>query len=177
MEQYLCRYVSAASNQWVLGPGIPFAGKEQMLTEELVMRLAYLSGYEKAFNESLYRAMAMGCEAFPSDDTVEAICKYIMKGNPRKPEYFQWFSAAVDRGIRITRLYEYYVETLDTSYRRVLPKPLLMYFTYNNNTLGDSKRAYLYACIIAGRNVIHRHTKVIVKAWRNLLSVSCGKAG
>lgn len=86
-------------------------------------------------------------------------------------------SAAVDRGIRITRLYEYYVETLDTSYRRVLPKPLLMYFTYNNNTLGDSKRAYLYACIIAGRNVIHRHTKVIVKAWRNLLSVSYGKAG
>lgn len=24
-----------------------------------------------------------------------------------------------------------------------------MYFTYNNNNLGDSKRAYLYACIIA----------------------------
>lgn len=64
MEQYLCRYVSAASNQWVLGPGIPFAGKEQMLTEELVMRLAYLSGYEKAFNESLYRAMAMDVKPF-----------------------------------------------------------------------------------------------------------------
>lgn len=126
-----------------------FAGKEKMLTEELVMRLAYLSGYEKNFNESLYRAMIMGCEAFPTDDTVEAICKYIMKGNPRKTEYFRWFSAAVERGIRITRLYEYYVEILDTSYRRILPKPLLMYFTYNNNNLGDSKRAYLYACIIA----------------------------
>ena len=120
-----------------------FAGKEKMLTEELVMRLAYLSGYEKNFNDSLYRAMVMGCEAFPTDDTVEAICKYIMKGNPRKTEYFRWFSAAVERGIRITRLYEYYVETLDTSYRRILPKPLLMYFTYNNNNLGDSKRAYL----------------------------------
>ena len=129
-----------------------FAGKEKMLTEELVMRLTYLSGYEKTFNESLYRAMVMGCEAFPTDDTVEAICKYVMKGNPRKPEYFRWFSAAVDRGIRITRLYEYYVETLDTSYRRVLPKPLLMYFTYNNNTLGDAKRAYLYACIIAEKD-------------------------
>jgi len=30
---------------------------------------------------------------------------------------------------------------------------------------------------LQGRNVIHRHTKVIVKAWRNLLSVSYGKAG
>ena len=74
-----------------------FAGKEKMLTEELVMRLAYLSGYEKNFNDSLYRAMVMGCEAFPTDDTVEAICKYIMKGNPRKTEYFRWFSAAVER--------------------------------------------------------------------------------
>ena len=82
-----------------------FAGKEKMLTEELVMRLAYLSGYEKNFNDSLYRAMVMGCEAFPTDDTVEAICKYIMKGNPRKTEYFRWFSAAVERGIRITRLW------------------------------------------------------------------------
>ena len=122
-----------------------------MLTEELVMRLAYLSGYEKAFNESLYRAMAMGCEAFPSDDTVEAICKYIMKGNPRKPEYFQWFSAAVDRGIRITRLYEYYVETMDTSYQRELPKPLLMYFTYNNTSLADDKKAFIYASIVGNR--------------------------
>ena len=51
----------------------------------------------KHFNESLYRAMVMGCEAFPTDDTVEAICKYIMKGNPRKTEYFRWFSAAVDQ--------------------------------------------------------------------------------
>ena len=43
------------------GPRYSFlAGKEQMLTEELVMRLAYLSGYEKAFNESLYRAMGHG---------------------------------------------------------------------------------------------------------------------
>ena len=138
-----------------------FAGKEKMLTEELVMRLAYLSGYEKNFNESLYRAMIMGCEAFPTDDTVEAICKYIMKGNPRKTEYFRWFSAAVERGIRITRLYEYYVETLDTSYRRILPKPLLMYFTYNNNNLGDSKRAYLYACIIAQKEKIPRRMRVI----------------
>ena len=148
-----------------------------MLTEELVMRLAYLSGYEKAFNESLYRAMAMGCEAFPSDDTVEAICKYIMKGNPRKPEYFQWFSAAVDRGIRITRLYEYYVETLDTSYRRVLPKPLLMYLPITTILSVIPSVPICMHASLQGRNVIHRHTKVIVKAWKNLLSVSYGKAG
>ena len=126
-----------------------YAGKAGLLTPELVMRLSYLSGYEKNFNRSLYRALEMGYEAFPTDDTLEAICKYIIRENPRKPEYFKWFSLAVEHGLRITRLYEYYVETLDTSYQRELPKTLLMYFNYNDNTLGDARKAYLYANVIA----------------------------
>ena len=129
-----------------------FAGKRGLLTEELTMRFAYLSGYEKTYNESLYRALAMGCDAFPTQDTMEAICRYIMLGNPRKPEYFRWFSMAVEQGLRITRLYEYYVETMDTSYQRELPKPLLMYFTYNSNTLGDSRKAFIYSNIIANKD-------------------------
>lgn len=125
-----------------------FAGKEKLLTEELSMRLAYLTGYEKNFNHSLYRALGMAYEAYPTDDTLEAICKYIMKGNPREHQYFQWFSLAVDHGVRLTRLYEYYIETLDTSYQHELPKPLLMYFAYNNYTLGDGKKAFIYASVI-----------------------------
>src|SRR5699024_8402724 len=82
----------------------------------------------------------------------EAICKYVMKGNPRKPEHFRWFSLAVERNLRITRLYEYYVETMDVSYQRELPKPLLMYFNYNDNTLGDTRKAFVYASVIACRD-------------------------
>jgi len=125
------------------------AGRRGLLTEELVMRLAYLSGYEKNFNGSLYRALVAGYEKFPSEDVLEAVCKYIMKGNPRKPEYFRWFSLAVQQGLRLTRLYEYYVETMDISYQRELPKPLLMYFNYNDNTLGDNRKAFVYASVIA----------------------------
>lgn len=128
-----------------------YAGKRGLLTEELVMRMAYLSGYEKNFSNVLYQALAAGYEKYPSDDVLEAICKYVMKGNPRKPEYFRWFSLAVARNLRITRLYEYYVETMDVSYQRELPKPLLMYFNYNDNTLGDARKAFVYASVIAGR--------------------------
>ena len=126
-----------------------YAGRRDLLTEELVMRLAYLSGYEKTFSNVLYQALAAGYEKFPSDDVLEAVCKYIMKGNPRKPQYFRWFSLAVGRGLRLTRLFEYYVETMDISYQRELPKPLLMYFNYNDNTLGDTRKAFLYASVIA----------------------------
>lgn len=128
-----------------------FAGKKELLTEELSMRFAYLTGYEKEFCTSTYRGLALCYDAFPSDDTLEAVCRYIMLGNPRNPEYFRWFSLAVEHGLRLTRLYEYYVETMDTSYQRELPKSLLMYFTYNNNSLGDDKKAFIYASITANK--------------------------
>lgn len=125
-----------------------FAGREKLFNEELLMRLAYLSGYEKQFTGSLYLALTNGYRQLPSDEVLEAICKYIMKGNPRKPEYFEWYDLAVSHGLRLTRLYEYYIETMDISYRRELPKPVLMYFAYNDSSLGDARRAYVYACVI-----------------------------
>lgn len=128
-----------------------YAGRRKMLTEEIVMRMAYLAGYEKKFYGCLYHALVEGYEQFPSDDVLEAICKYIMKGEPRKPEYFRWFSLAVDQGLRLTRLYEYYVETMDISYQRELPRTLLMYFAYNDNTLGDARKAFVYASVIANK--------------------------
>lgn len=128
-----------------------FAAKRDLLTQELAMRIAYLSGYEKNYNESLYRVLAKGYEYFPSEDTLEAVCKYIIKGDPRKPEYFIWYSRAVQQGLRITRLYEYYVETMDMAGQQELPKPLLMYFTYNNDTLGDNKKAFIYSRVIADK--------------------------
>lgn len=40
------------------------------------------------------------------------------------------------------------METMDISYRRQLPKQLLMYFAYNDNSLGDARKAYVYASVI-----------------------------
>lgn len=126
-----------------------YAAKRGMLTEELVNRAAYLSSFEKSFNRTLYRALTIGYEQYSSDEILEAICKYIIRDDPRKPEYFKWFSLAVEQGLRLTRLYEYYVETMDTSYQQEMPKPLLMYFTYHDHTLAENKKAYLYAGIVS----------------------------
>ena len=115
------------------------------------MRFAYLCGYEKKFSESLYRVLAFISEAFLTEDSLLAVCKYIMLGNPRKPEYFRWFSQAVEQGLKLTRLFEYYMETMDTSYQRELPKPLLMYFYLQYEHAGRRQKAFMFASIIANK--------------------------
>ena len=128
-----------------------FAAKNSLMTQELSMRFAYLSGYDKDYSPLVEKVLMLCYEVYPLDETLEALCKYIIRGNPRKKEYFRWFSLAVNKGLRITRLYEYFIETLDMASYVDLPRPLLLYFKYNTDSLGDAKKAYLYSGVIRRR--------------------------
>ncbi|MDD7048385.1 MAG: DUF5717 family protein, partial [Lachnospiraceae bacterium] len=127
-----------------------FAQRYQMLTEGLLLRTAFLSGNSKHFSAPVTRILTSGYEKYPSPDVLEAICKQLIKGDPLRKECFPWFARAVDAELRITRLYEYYMETFDKPASVSLPLPVLMYFA-TNNTLGEKKRARLYASVILHR--------------------------
>lgn len=127
-----------------------FAAKNKRIGEELAVRIAYLSGYRKGFEPCLFQLLVHLYEVYPKQDILEAICKLIMKGRPRKKRFFPWFARAVEENLRITSLFEYYMDTVDADYPRLLPKNLRIYFLYNN-TLSDNKKALLYANIIRHR--------------------------
>ncbi len=127
-----------------------FAQKQNALNDSLLKRAAFLSDNLKDFHSFVYHLLCTGYESFPSDEVLEAICRLVMKGTPAKKEYFKWYSLAVERELRITRLYEYYIESMDEGYRKVLPQVIRMYFVYNN-TLSDRKKAFIYANIIRNR--------------------------
>lgn len=127
-----------------------FARKQGVLGESLLKRAAYLSDNLKECNQAVYRMLEKGYGAYPSDEVLEAICKLIMKGTPSKKEYFRWYSLAVEWEIRITRLYEYYIETMSMESRQALPQVIRMYFSYNN-TLSAGKKAFIYANVIRNK--------------------------
>lgn len=135
---------------------LKFAQKEDILSAELLKRAAYLTETMKTFDQKVYEILTSGYERFPSDEVLEAICKLVMKGRPLRKEYFPWYAKAVERNIRITRLYEYYIETMDASFDEVLPQVIRMYFSYSN-TLAGQKKALIYANVIKNREK-DRHT-------------------
>ncbi|MDD7738707.1 MAG: DUF5717 family protein [Fusicatenibacter sp.] len=127
-----------------------FTQREHLLTEELLKRAAYLTDHGKTFNEAIYRFLCKGYEQFPSDEVLEAICKLIMKGHPTQEKYFRWYALAVEHNIRITRLYEYYIETMSRDFEGLLPQAIRMYFSYSN-TLSSRKKAFVYANVIRNK--------------------------
>lgn len=124
-----------------------FAAVRNILSESLYRRTAFLSGSMREFSEPIYELLASGYQKFRSVDILEAICKLVMKGQAYKKEYFVWYSLAVEKELRITRLYEYYMETIPEELADQIPRQIRMYFAYNN-TLGERKRALLYSSVL-----------------------------
>lgn len=127
-----------------------FGQRAGLLTEGLYLRAAFLSANLKQWSGIMYRFLAKGYEQYPSPDALEAICKMVIRGNPERPEYFRWYKLALEEDLRITRLYEYYMQTYPGTAGDELPVQVRMYFS-GSESLGDRKRALLYASIVRHR--------------------------
>lgn len=127
-----------------------FAQRYGILSEAILKRAAYLTGHLKAFDTGVYEFLSRGYEKYPSDEVLEAVCRLIMKGEPARPEYFRWYALAVEKEIRITRLYEYYIETMEGGFQGLLPQVIRVYFSYNNG-LSAQKKAFVYANVIRNK--------------------------
>ncbi len=124
-----------------------FASARGQLSESLYRRCAFLTGSLREFSEPVYRLLTEGYRRYGSVDILEAVCKLIMKGHAYRKEYFQWYSLAVQKELRITRLYEYYMETLPKEKADEIPRQIRLYFAYNAS-LSEKKRALLYSNVL-----------------------------
>ena len=66
---------------------------------------------------------------------------------PIGTEYFKWYDLAVSKNFPITRLYECYMMSMNLMDEVVIPKRVLMYFSYQSE-LPVAQNAYLYAYVI-----------------------------
>ena len=130
---------------------LAYGAREHLLTEELALRGAALSENEKTFTRRMYELLARAYEDYPSRNLLEAICRLIMKGNPRSRKYFHWYEAAIENDVRLTRLYEYYIETIPATYQERFPTPIRKYFLMNSS-IGNRQLAFIYANIVRNRH-------------------------
>ena len=126
---------------------VRFAQKHGILSRSLLRRVAFLSTGTREFSPLIYKILTEGYEQYPGREILEAICRMLIQGEPAKEEYFKWYALAVDQELKLTRLYEYYMETAHGESGQKIPQQVRMYFAYHN-TLGEKKNAFLFASVI-----------------------------
>ncbi len=127
-----------------------YAAKHELLTEEIILQLHYIVPRVKEFSPGLLSILQAAYRIRKDSETLQNICTLLIKGGRQKKEDFAWYAAGVEENLRITRLYEYYMYSLDIGEMKKLPKVIYMYFAYNN-TLDWKKSAYLYASLVKNR--------------------------
>lgn len=121
-----------------------YAAKKDVLTQEIIEQLQCLAMREKEFSSVLFHILTASYQKKQDKETLMAICSLLMKGGRTQSCYFEWYERAVEEGIRLTRLYDYYMLALDMKKQPVIHKMVLMYFSYHSD-LDYERNAYLYA--------------------------------
>lgn len=125
-----------------------FAAKRGMIDEKLADRLASLTPGAKFYHRLYYRTLTMLYEMFPKKEILSAVCCLLIKGNVRREECFNWYEKGVEEEISLTRLYEYFLYSLPKKYEKMLPKQVLLYFSYEHSQLDRHSRSVLYKNVL-----------------------------
>lgn len=124
-----------------------YGAKNGLLGLELSLAASRLVKGSRHFNKLYFRLFMLLYEKYPRKEILEAICSMLIKEGHKNPEAFIWYELGVEKGISLTRLYEYYLDTLPMEYPRLLPREVLLYFSYGNE-LDRYSKAKLYRNIL-----------------------------
>lgn len=123
-----------------------YGARQGIISADLAGHLAYLAEKEKYFDDALFDTLRRCQEKTPSAALLQAACALLIKGNKTGPEWVEWYRAGVEQDLRVTRLYEYFMASLDLEQETEIPRMALMYFAYQSN-LDQDHLAYLYAYV------------------------------
>ncbi len=124
--------------------------ENEFLSKELALRYIYLAGRSKEFNKVILRDMVSTYSRFDDDEVLAGVCRMYMRGQIINSEANKWYGLAIEHNLKITELFEYYMDSLNPDEGLKLTKSVLLYFMYDNH-LSVSKKAMLYAYIIKNR--------------------------
>ena len=125
--------------------------REGILTREIALKAAgFISGM-KRYRRLVWKLGKNLYETYPERELLEAVCGFLIRGEQKSREAFEWYEKALEAHVNITRLYEYFLYSLPESYGRLLPKEVLLYFSYDK-ALDRDHRCILYRNILLYMN-------------------------
>lgn len=123
-----------------------YGAKKKFLSADLIGHFVYLAGKQRYFNETVYRILKLCYEKNPTGEILFAICVQLIKGNRTDRESHGWYKKGVEKELRVTRLFEYFMLSLDLEREEEIPRIVLLYFAYQSN-LDMERAACLYAYV------------------------------
>jgi len=129
---------------------LSFALHQGIITEDISVAAAKAAREYKSYDVLLCRLMQSFYRLFERIECLEVVCGQLIKGGIRDCDCFEWYEKGVNAGLKLNLLYEHYIFTVPMDRKDILPKELLMYFSYNYS-MDYRNKAYIYANVIRNK--------------------------
>ena len=123
-----------------------FATKRGLLLKAMVPQIVYLVGRNKAYSAHLLKILTVCHDLSPTIEVLQGICELLIKGEKAGNNYHIWYRRGVEREIKVTRLYEYYLMSHGQGPDEQILKQAIMYFALNHE-MDYRQQAYLFAYV------------------------------
>ena len=124
--------------------------KQNYISKNLALQYAELAGKLSWSTKAIYEDLKALYEMYKKDEILKEICKILIRNKKTEKRYFYWYELGVEKQLRITNLYEYYMYSLEEETITKIPKVILIYFLHNN-CFNDKKKAFLYSYIVKNK--------------------------
>lgn len=125
--------------------------RSKAFNNDAVYQFADLIEHMREYNEGCALAMGQLCAEYQTKPILAAYLHMLILGGRTEKEYRRWYLLGIDSELRLPRLYESYIDTLDPEEDTEIPSAVLVYFQFDNH-LDDRKKAFLYSYIIRHYN-------------------------
>ena len=125
--------------------------QKNMISERLALKAAGLALGIKHYRKLVERLLVKLYETYPDVHILESLCSLLIRGERKTGDAFAWYEKALEQGVNLTRLYEYFLYSLPGDYSHLLPKEVLLYFSYDKD-LDSHSRSVLYRNILLYMN-------------------------
>lgn len=123
----------------------------KILSKSLKSQFTYLAGSANRYQPLVFHAMVQLYQENDTDEVLSAMLRHLIRGQQAGRRYYPYFRLGIERHLKITQLYEYFMDSMDEEDMGLLPSQVLTYFQYACS-LPDRKKAALYANIISNRS-------------------------
>ena len=151
-----------------------YAIRKELLDPQTMESVLERSDRRREFSRSLYRILttAYGQERMRAMQPriLKSICTLLIRGNKTGPDYFVWYSRAVDKDLSLMRLSECFLQSMPEDYEGVIPDSVMRQ-TFRGSMLSNGSRTYFYRYLYQNRERYPEVFRQCADDIRNFLEV------
>lgn len=124
--------------------------RKELLSPELLEQLLYLAARKREYTPVLLKTLMICYRRKEDTRVLQEICAQLIKGGRVDKEAYEWYELGVEKELRLTRLYEFYVSSMNPEEEPDISRKALMYFAWQSN-MDYEHAAYLYYYLLKHR--------------------------